>query len=210
MIYKHSRIQKLSWIQQLGFSKIFVGFSKPFVRFSNFFVGFSNSFVGFSNSFVGFSNFFVCLGLVHLAARCQPKARYIYIYIFFLLGGLCLFWNWTNCIRRFLMAIFYLHLPLLHSCPYRCQISFHRRLLSYINVFWIRSFAWWTQQPTWFSKSCWSVGSTTGRHYVVDGACSQTCGTDTFVRALLLLPRWPLLCILYCPGPDLRAFWRFY
>ena len=46
---EQSRIQKLSWIQKLGFRNFFVGFRNSFVGFRNFFVGFRNSFVAFGN-----------------------------------------------------------------------------------------------------------------------------------------------------------------
>ena len=51
---EQSRIQKLSWIQKLGFRNFFVGFRNFFVGFRNFFVGFRN-FV-FRNFLGGFRN----------------------------------------------------------------------------------------------------------------------------------------------------------
>ena len=52
-----SRIQKLLWIQKLGFRNSFVGFRNSVVGFRNFCVGFKNFFAGFRNSV--FRNFFV-------------------------------------------------------------------------------------------------------------------------------------------------------
>ena len=56
-ISEQSRIQKLLWIQKLGFRNSFVGFRNSVVGFRNFCVGFKNFFAGFRNSV--FRNFFV-------------------------------------------------------------------------------------------------------------------------------------------------------